>query len=142
MTLILTCLIFNSETALCADVNSLESEALSLRVELNGLGTNGDPFEKEAILRKIIDRCKGTEEAENAYWDLSDLYLDGFQVEMRKEAREILELCLKNYPNSKIASMVKCKLVDLYEENDKRRSQLINEIKNDKNIPAALKSSF
>ena len=140
--LILAVSILNSEAAFCADIESLEREALILRVELNRLGSNGDPFKKEAILQKIIDTCKGTEEAENAYFDLADLYLEGFQQEMRQEARETLELCLRNYPNSKRASIVKCKLIDLYDENNKRREQLINEIKNDKNVPAMIKLSF
>jgi len=113
-------------------------EALALRVELNRLGSSGDPFEREAILRKIIDICKGTEEAVAAYWDLSDLYLDAFPDEMRKEAREMLELCLKNYPDSPRASMIKCKLAELYDADDPRRSELIAQIKNDKSLPKIL----
>ncbi len=113
-------------------------EALALRVELNRLGSSGDPFEREAILRKIIDICKGTEEAVAAYWDLSDLYLDAFPDEMRKEAREMLELCLKNYPDSPRASMIKCKLAELYDADDPRRSELIAQIKNDKSFPKIL----
>ena len=106
----------------------LSREALAMRVELNRLGTNGDPFEREAILRKIIDASKGTEEAVVAYWDLADLYLDAFPEEMRKESCEMLELCLKNYPNSPRASMIKCKLTELYDKNDPRRAELIKQL--------------
>lgn len=115
-------------------------EALALRVELNRLGSSGDPFEREAILRKIIDICKGSEEAVAAYWDLADLYLDAFPDEMRKEAREMLELCLKNYPDSPRVSMIKCKLSELYDANDPRRSELIAQIKNDKSLPSLIRN--
>ena len=52
-----------------ADISAVEREGLIMRVELNRLGTNSDPEEREEILRKIADRCKGTEEGEAAYWD-------------------------------------------------------------------------
>ena len=61
-----------------ADISSIEREGQIMRVELNRLGSSGDPSEREAILRKIAERCKGTEEGEAAYWDLADLYLDAF----------------------------------------------------------------
>ena len=123
-------------------ISEVEREALILRVELNRLGSTGDPFEREAILQKIIDRCKGTEEGEAAYWDLADLYLDGFPEEMRKEAREMLELCLRAYPNTNRTSMVKCKLVDLYDNNDPRRAELVKQLKNDKTLPNILRASL
>ena len=131
--------IFISSAAFCADISGLEREALAMRVELNRLGNSGDPFEREAILQKIIDKCKGTEEAVVAYWDLADLYLDAFPDEMRQEAREMLEICLKNYPNSSRASMIKCKLVDLYDVKEERRAQLIQQLQNDKNLPNILR---
>lgn len=125
-----------------ADVASVEREGLVMRVELNRLGTSGDPFEREAILRKIAERCKGTEEGEAAYWDLADLYLDGFPEEMRKEAREVLELCLKTYPNSRRTAMVKCRLVSLYDSGNSRRAELVRQLKNDSTLPSVLKSSL
>ena len=124
------------------NLSAPEREALALRVELNRLGSSGDPFEREAILRKIIDRCKGTEEAVSAYWDLADLYLDAFPDEMRQEAREMLELCLKNYPDSQRALMIKCKLTELYDTADPRRAELVKEIKNDKTLPNILRASL
>ena len=135
-------LLLISSSAYCADISGLEREALAMRVELNRLGNSGDPFEREAILQKIIDKCKGTEEAVTAYWDLADLYLDGFPDEMRQEAREMLEICLKNYPNSSRASIIKCKLVDLYDEKDSRRAELIKQLQNDKSLPNILRSSL
>ena len=128
--------------AMCADVASLEREAMVMKVELNGLGSSGDPFEREAILRKIIDKCKGTEEAEAAYWDLADLYLEGFPEEMRQEATEMLELCLRSYPNTRRSVLVKCRLVDLYDVKDKRRAELVKQLKGDAGLPTMLKNSL
>ena len=129
-------------SAWCADIAGLEREAMVMRVELNSLGSSGDPFEREAILRKIIDKCKGTEEAEAAYWDLADLYLEGFPEEMRQEATEMLELCLRNYPNTRWSVLVKCRLVDLYGAKDKRRAELVRQLKNEPGLPSMLKSSL
>ncbi len=134
--------IFISSAAFCADISGLEREALAMRVELNRLGSSGDPFEREAVLQKIIDKCKGTEEAVSAYWDLADLYLDGFPEEMRQEAREMLEICLKNYPDSSRASMIKCRLVDLYDAEDSRRKELVKQLQNDKTLPNILRVSI
>lgn len=125
-----------------ADVASIEREGMIMRVELNTLGANADPSEREAILKKIAERCKGTEEGESAYWDLADLYLEGFPEEMRKEAQETLELCLKTYPNSRRASMVKCKLAELYDAGTPRRAELIKQLQNDGTLPNILRSSL
>ena len=134
-------LFFIPKISFAADVNDLERKALELRVEFNRLGSSGDPFEREAILQKIIDNCKGTEAAVSAYWDLADLYLDGFPEEMRQEAREMLEICLKNYPNSSKASMIKCRLVELYDPEDERRAELVKELQNDNTLPNILRAS-
>ncbi|MBQ7577842.1 MAG: hypothetical protein IJT21_06235 [Synergistaceae bacterium] len=124
------------------DIITLEREAHILKVEFNRLGKDGDPLEREAVLRKIIDNCKGTEEGESAYWELADLYLDSFPEERRKEAREMLELCLKNYPDSSRAVMIKCRLVDLYDDKDSKRADLIRTLKADKNLPNLLRASM
>ena len=125
-----------------ADIASIEREGMIMRVELNTLGANADPSECEAILKKIAERCKGTEEGESAYWDLADLYLEGFPEEMRKEAQETLELCLKTYPNSRRAPMVKCKLAELYDAGTARRAELIRQLQNDGTLPNILRSSL
>ena len=136
---IIIIVIFIPEISDCANIQSLEREALALRVEYNRLGSQGDPIERRAILQKIIDTCKGTEEAEAAYWELADLYLDGFPEEMRKEACEMLELCLKEYPDSSRVNIIKSRLIDLYDEKNPRRSELINQLKNDRAVSDVLK---
>ena len=125
-----------------ADISAIEREGLIMRVELNTLGADSEPSEREAILKKIAERCKGTEEGESAYWDLADLYLEGFPEEMRKEAQETLELCLKNYPNSRRSVMVKCKLAELYDAGTPRRAELIRQLKNDGTLPNVLRSTL
>ena len=125
-----------------ADIAAIEREGLIMRVELNTLGANAEPSEREAILRKIAERCKGTEEGESAYWDLADLYLEGFPEEKRNEARETLELCLRNYPNSRRVSMVKCKLAELYDAGTPRRAELIRQLRNDGTLPTIVRSSL
>lgn len=124
------------------DITGLEREANSLRVEYNRLGRDGDPVEREAILREIIDTCKGTEEGESAYWELADLYLNSFPEERRKEACEMLELCLKNYPDSNRAVLTKCRLIDLYDDKDPRRAELIKSLQDDNNLPNILRDSM
>ena len=130
---------FTFGAAFSADIVSLEREAQVLRVNLRGADS---PSEKEAILRKIIDTCKGTEEAEAAYWDLADLYLNDFPSERRREAAEMLELCLRTYPNSNRSTMIKLRLIDLYDAKNKRRTELINQLKSDKNVPEMMRSSL
>ena len=133
--LVMIMLLLSATSLYAAELTQLEQNARILRVQLNMLGSSGDPLEREAILREIIDTCKGTEEAEAAYWDLADLYLDAFPEERRREACEMLELSLKNYPNSKRAILVKCRLVELYDNNNTRRAELVKELKNDKSLP-------
>lgn len=138
--LLLAVMVLVSSEAWCADLGGLEREALAMRVELNRLGSSGDPFEREAMLRKIIDTCKGTEEAEAAYWDLADLYLDGFPEERRQEAGEMLELCLREYPATRRALLVKCRLIDLYEAGNARRRELVAQLKSEKLLPSILRT--
>ena len=125
--------------AFAADIASLEREAQVLRVNLRSADS---PSEKEAILRRIIDTCKGTEEAEAAYWDLADLYLNDFPSERRREAAEMLELCLRTYPNSNRSTMIKLRLVDLYDAKNKRRTELINQLRSDMNVPEMIRNSL
>ena len=130
---------FTFGCAFSADIASLEREAQVLRVNLRSAES---PSEKEAILRRIIDTCKGTEEAEAAYWDLADLYLNDFPSERRREAAEMLELCLRTYPNSNRSTMIKLRLVDLYDAKNKRRTELINQLRSDSNVPEMIRSSL
>ena len=129
-------------SAWCADIVSIELEGMILRSEFNRLGNGADPFEREALLRKIIEQCEGTEDGEIAYWDLANVYLDEFPEEMREEARNMLEECLKSYPNTRRAVLVKCRLIDLYEAKDSRRAELVRQLKKEPGLPTMLKASI
>ncbi|MBR1439223.1 MAG: hypothetical protein IJ587_11890 [Synergistaceae bacterium] len=125
-----------------ADVQAVEREGMIIRAELNRLGNDADPSERETLLKRIAERCRGTEEGEAAYWDLADLYLEGFPDEMRDKARNILELCLKTYPNSLRSGMIKCRLAELYDAGSARRAELVRQVKNDSRIPAVIQSTI
>ncbi|MBR1658478.1 MAG: hypothetical protein IJ697_08445 [Synergistaceae bacterium] len=125
-----------------ADIQAVEREGMIIRAELNRLGNDADPSERETLLKRIAERCRGTEEGEAAYWDLADLYLEGFPDEMRDKARNILELCLKTYPNSLRSGMIKCRLAELYDAGSARRAELVRQVKNDSRIPAVIQSTI
>ncbi|MDR1649377.1 MAG: hypothetical protein LBR71_03875 [Synergistaceae bacterium] len=56
--------------------------------------------EKEKLYLRLIDECPETEDAEEAHWALSALYLDEFDEPKEDEARKILERFLARYPSS------------------------------------------
>ena len=70
-----------------------------------------DASEREALYLRMIDECPNTELAEEAYWALSNLYLDDFDESKEDKAREILELFLKRYPSSRWVSHVESRLL-------------------------------
>ena len=122
------------------ELSEREHTGLELQVELNRLGSSGDPLEREALLRRMVEECQGTEAAEAACWSLSDLYLDAFPDPRMKEAREALELFLKQYPDSPWAAQAKCRLFALYEGTDARSSQLKRELLADSGLPQGVKA--
>jgi hypothetical protein len=56
--------------------------------------------EKEKLYLRLIEEHPQTEDAEEAHWALSALYLDGFDEPKEEEARKILEQFLARYPSS------------------------------------------
>jgi hypothetical protein len=58
---------------------------------------------KEALYMMLIDAAPGTEEAAEAYWALSNLYLDGFSEPREADAVRVLEIFLKRCPESRWA---------------------------------------
>ncbi|MCR4819004.1 MAG: hypothetical protein K5841_08630 [Fretibacterium sp.] len=128
-------------TALAAGENLSDREqlGLELQVELKRLGSSGDPTEREALLHRIAGECQGTEAAEAAYWSLSDLYLDSFANPEVTKAREVLELFLKQYPDSRWAGQAKYRLLALYDGKDARATQLRRELLADSGLPQGVK---
>ena len=135
----ITIAISNSQES--ANLPSLEREALSLKVEFNRLNdTEENAEERMSILKNIISNSRGTEEAQIAYWDLADLYLDSFQEPKIELAISTIEEYLKSYPNSNWTTHFKLKLLDLYENNNPKKAQLKNQLLKDKTLPNFLRS--
>jgi hypothetical protein len=75
--------------------------------------------EKENLYLLLIEEFPETEDAEEAHWALSDLYLDEFGEPKEDEARKILEQFLARYPSSLWAPHVKSRLLWLRGEDEK-----------------------
>ena len=73
-----------------------------------------DAEAREKIYLALIDECPNTEEAETAYWALSNLYLDGFDEPREDKAREILKQFLERYPSSQWRQHVENRLAWLW----------------------------
>lgn len=119
-----------------------ERTARELNVELNRLGSSGDPVEREAVLRRIVEQCAGVEEAEAAHWSLTDLYLDAFSEPREEDARDVLERFLKQYPNSRWTTQAKCRLLALCDAKGDRAAQLRRELSGDDALPQALRAAI
>jgi TolA-binding protein len=86
-------------------------EALALEYQLSiARLPSSDAAAREPLFLRLIDECPATEAAEEAYWALSNLYLDDFDEPKEDKAREILEKFLKQYPSSQWVSHVKNRL--------------------------------
>ena len=70
-----------------------------------------DASERETLYLRLIDECPDTEIAEEAYWALSNLYLDDFDEPKEDKAKEILELFLELYPSSRWTTHVESRLL-------------------------------
>ncbi|GHS87704.1 hypothetical protein AGMMS49957_08050 [Synergistales bacterium] len=77
--------------------------ALSLRFSVSRLPPDSAK-EKEALYLRIMDECPDTPEAEEAYWELSNLYLDEFEEPKEKEAVAVLEKFLEKYDTARLSS--------------------------------------
>ena len=67
--------------------------------------------EREALYLRLITECPATEAAQEAYWVLSNLYLDDMDEPQEGKAREILERFLERYPSSQWGPHVENRLV-------------------------------
>jgi DNA primase len=64
------------------------------------LSRQTDATEKEKLYLRLIDEYPETQDAEEAHWALSSLYLDDFDEPREEDARKILERFLARYPSS------------------------------------------
>jgi outer membrane protein assembly factor BamD (BamD/ComL family) len=89
--------------------------ALDIRLALSRAA---DAAEKEKLCLRLINECPETEDAEEAHWALSNLYLDGFDEPKEDEARKVLEQFLARYPSSLWAPHVESRLLWLRGEEE------------------------
>jgi hypothetical protein len=95
-----------------------QQEILALEYRLNIDRTPaGAAAEKEKLFLRLIEECPETDAAEEAYWALSNLYLDDFDEPQEDKAREILESFLKRYPASQWVLHVESRLAWLQGKN-------------------------
>ena len=136
---IMTIAISNSQEV--NNISELEHEALSRKVEFNRLPETDETLqERMLILKNIIKDSRGTEEAQIAYWDLADLYLDSYDEPQIDLAISTLEEFLRNYPNSDWSVHFKLKLLDLYGDKNPKKTQLKNQLLKDNSLPSSLRS--
>ena len=74
---------------------------------------------REKLYLALIRECPDTEAAQEAFWSLSNLYTDDYPEPREDSAGEILELFLKQYPDSVWCPHVKNRLIRLYGNTDK-----------------------
>jgi hypothetical protein len=91
--------------------------ALEIRLALSRAA---DAEAREKLCLRLIEECPQTEDAEEACWMLSNLYLDSFDEPKEDEARKILERFLALYPSSLWAPHAESRLLWLRGENEKR----------------------
>jgi outer membrane protein assembly factor BamD (BamD/ComL family) len=103
----------------CCAAASGESAQRDAALEIClALSRAADAAEKEKLYLRLIEECPETEDAEEAYWALSNLYLDGFDEPKEDEARKVLEQFLARYPSSLWAPHVKSRLLWLRGEEE------------------------
>jgi hypothetical protein len=84
--------------------------ANTLSLNLARLPADAGADEKEALYLRIVEECPATEDAQEAHWALSNLYLDGFAEPREEDAKNILKRFLARYPSSRWAVHVRSRL--------------------------------
>ncbi|MFQ3573355.1 MAG: tetratricopeptide repeat protein [Thermodesulfovibrionales bacterium] len=64
---------------------------------------------------RVIDECPDTERAQEAYWRLSNLYLQAFDQPQYDKIARLLEEAVKKYPNTPATPHYKQRLLRAYE---------------------------
>ena len=93
--------------------------ALEIRLAISRLSET-QVEERESLYHEIVESCPATEEAEEALWALSNIYLDAFPEPQEQTAQEVLELFLDRYPDSAWGLQVRGRLILLYSGTEKR----------------------
>ena len=70
----------------------------------------------EKLYQEVMDKCPLTERAQIAYWQLSNLYLQGYEQPQWEKTVDLLERFLEKYPDSPGVPPVTQRLIQAYEE--------------------------
>jgi len=70
----------------------------------------------ERLYLEVMEKCPETDQAQESYWRLSNLYLQAYDDPKYPEARALLERFLARYPDSEGVPLVKRRLAFVYEE--------------------------
>ena len=70
----------------------------------------------ERLYLEVMEKCPETEQAQESYWRMSNLYLQAYDAPKYPEARALLERFLARYPDSEGVPLIKRRLVFVYEE--------------------------
>ncbi len=68
------------------------------------------------LYQRVIDECPDTERAQEAYWRLSNLYLQAYEQPQYDKIVTLLEEAIKRYPNTQATPHYKQRLLRAYEE--------------------------
>jgi tetratricopeptide (TPR) repeat protein len=70
----------------------------------------------ERLYLEVMEKAPETDQAQESYWRLSNLYLQAYDDPKYPEARALLERFLARYPDSEGVPLVKRRLAFVYEE--------------------------
>lgn len=70
----------------------------------------------ERLYKRVIEECPDTEQAKEAYWRLTNLYLEAFDPPKYREVVKLLEEAIYRYPNSDATPHYKKRLLFAYEK--------------------------
>lgn len=81
--------------------------------------SKADNYDTDLFIRlyaRVIKECPDTEKAQEAYWRLTNLYLQAFDPPQYEKIVSLLEEAVKKYPNTPATPHYKQRLLRAYEE--------------------------
>lgn len=81
--------------------------------------SKADKYDTDVFIRlytRVINECPDTEKAQEAYWRLSNLYLQAFDKPDYEKIASLLEEAVRRYPNTPATPHYKQRLLRAYEE--------------------------
>ncbi|MCX8026666.1 MAG: tetratricopeptide repeat protein [Thermodesulfovibrionales bacterium] len=100
------------------NILSLEEQE-KLAKELFTQMSKADKNDTDVFIRlytRVINECPDTEKAQEAYWRLSNLYLQAFDKPDYEKIASLLEEAVRRYPNTPATPHYKQRLLRAYEE--------------------------